>query len=156
MLPVETIEAIFPSSAVCGKTTLLPMTLAHAAAMEAMGVDISTAIDWDHVLIAAWILATPSAEMRKVMAEGGSPAAFRVWCDRENPDPYGVIDGVERIVSAAFNAFVEPGNDDANAVKIWGGDDPTGFGWELEIAEAIAHEYGLPLDDALDTPMCRA
>lgn len=158
MPPVETIEALFPSSAACGNITLLPMTPAHASAMEAMGVDLSTAIDWDHILIAAWVLATPSAEIRKVMAEGNAPAHFDVWCGENNPDPYKVIDGVERIVSAAFRAFVPPAKDETekNATVVWGEDEKRGFGWTLEIAEALSHEYGMTLDDALDIPLCRA
>lgn len=150
MLPVETFEAIYPSSEVVGRMVLRPMTLGHASLMEQSGIDLTAPVPTEKILVAAWILTMTGAEAR----ESGTGLAdrFRKWHERTSPDPYLLIDAVERQIDRAFSAFVPPDKDDGAevvyAVRV-------GFGWTLELCEAMMSYYGMTFEQALDCPICR-
>lgn len=154
MLPAETIEALFPSSGVVGNLTLRPMTLARAALLEAVGADLAGGVTLANVWLCAWVLSMDGAEVRRVAATADRVPLFTAW-DRERAtdDYFKVADAVCRIVRAAFAAFVPP---EAEGGKETLFASANGFGWPLEIAECLCHEYGWGLDAALDTPLATA
>lgn len=171
MLPIETISAVFPHFGKIkmaryhlgifpGRTfaVLRPMTLMHAVAMEAFGVDLDQKeIDGDRMLIAAWILALTPEELRQEMAKiegGGALLDFERWakCVRDTPDA--ISASVNRAVNLAFlNCVPGPKSDKPNILS---DGMPQGCGWPIEIAEALSSEYGLPFDRAVETPMASA
>ncbi len=153
MLPVETTEALFPPSGAVGKLTLRPMTLAHAALLETAGADMARGVTPDSILLFAWVLAMDGAEVRRVAASADLVPSFRAWCGRHDPDPCALAEAVCRIVRAASAAFVPPEAEGGGQTVFA---SAKGFGWPLEIAECLCHEYGWTLDAALDTPLATA
>ncbi len=153
MLPVETREALFPSSGVVGKLTLRPMTLAHAALLDALGVDLEQGVTFDNILLHAWVLSMDGAEVRRVAASADRVPHFKAWCAKCDPDPYALADAVCRLVRVASAAFVPPEAEGGGQTVFA---SAKGFGWPLEVAECLCHEYGWTLDAALDTPLATA
>lgn len=153
MLPVETVEAIFPSSGSVGKLTFNPMTLAHAAAMETLGVSLKDGINADNVLLCGWILSIKSEDIPSVVRAKSKTSAFAAWCEKNNPDIYEIGPLITEIVNAGFSTYVPP-SADGNEQKIFTSE--SGFGWVLEIAERLCHEYSWTMDIALSTPLSRA
>lgn len=153
MLPVETTEALFPTPCAVGRLTLRPMTLAHAALLETAGADMARGVTPDSILLFAWVLAMDGAEVRRVAASADRVPAFRAWCERHDPDPYALAEAVCRAVRTAFAAFVPPEAEGGGETVFA---SAKGFGWPLEIAECLCHEYGWTLDAALDTPLATA
>lgn len=108
MLPVETREALFPSSGVAGKISLRPMTLVHAALLDALGVDLESGVTFDNILVYSWVLTMDGAEARSVAATADRVPPFKAWCAKFDPDPYALAEPVCRLVHAANAAFVPP------------------------------------------------
>lgn len=137
---------------------LRPMTLLHATAMEAFGVDLDQReIGGDQMLIAAWILTLTPEGLRREMAriEGGEATRdFEEWARDVRDTPDAVSASVNRAINLAFNNCVPgPKGDKPNLLS---DGLPQGCGWTIEIAEALAAEYGAPFDRAMETPMASA
>lgn len=150
MLPVESILAVFPSTARVGALTLRPLTLYHATAMEVMGVDLGnpTGIDDDHVFIAAWLLTLDPREVCDVMRDADNrQIALKRWLNDVQEPLSDVSEAVNKLVDTCLSLNV-PGESDGK--KYFG---PHGFGWTLELGEAVAHEYSITFDAAMSMPL---
>lgn len=153
MLPVETINALFASPVKVGKTTLKPVTLAHIAAFAALGITNDSGIDVEHALLASWLL-TMDSDGLAVVVNGGGTDGFEDWTRRTNPDAYELFPVVNRMLLEAYSTFV-PGQDDGKqAESVFS--TPTGFGYSLEFAELLCHEYGWDFHRAINTPLVLA
>lgn len=158
MLPVETTLALFPSAVVVGKITLRPLTLAHAAALETLGVDTRGSVTESQALLCGWILSKDPEDVISMMCNGCRMDGFSEWIDENSVDAAVALKGVRMCFRQGTVGFV-PGKDGdgkSKTVKFSVGSDlESGFGWPLEIAECFAHEYSCSLDEAMCTPLSR-
>lgn len=171
MLPTETISAVFPHEGTIkmakfrlgvfpGRTfaALRPMTLLHATAMEAFGVDLDRKeIDGDHMLIAAWILAQTPDQIRREMTrieDGQATRDFAEWARNVRETPDAISAKVNREINLAFHNCV-PAQQSGKPNLLSDG-MPQGYGWPIEIAEAMCAEYGMSFREAMETPMASA
>ena len=161
MLPPETILAAFPHSAnvaialaPCKRVLRLePMTLAHAIALEAWGCDLGKELDDAHALIAAWFLVKPASVLQEVMSDintAGEEA--QKWIREKNKCVARIATAVNRHIASAFGTFVPPASESEQLYE----NSPRGYGWPLEVAEALCGEYGWKFGDALATPVATA
>ena len=158
MLPVETMLALFPGGTEVCRTgrfaalRLRPFTLAHAAALEAWGCDLGANLDESRSLIAAWLLSKRPPEVASAMLdmERSAKEAGR-WVRGKAKCVARISKAVNGHIVAAFKTYVAPKKDGGCAYSA-----PRGFGWPLEIVEALCGEYGWSLDDALATPVATA
>lgn len=167
MLPVETIQSVFPPSAeirgvryaagfipVRVSVRLRPITLLHATAMEAFGVSLDAQeIPAEQAMLAAWILSLDVEQVRDAIAHD-STRDFLRWTERITEAPGEIVRIVNAVVNVAFSTCV-PGKraDGPNITNLQG---PGGYGWPLETASALAAEFGMTVDQALETPIVRA
>ena len=124
---------------------LQPFTLAHAAALEAWGCDLGANLDDSHALIAAWLLSKRPPEVASAMRdmERSAKEAGR-WVR-------GKAKCVARISKAVNGHIVAAFKDSGCAYSA-----PRGYGWPLEIVEALCGEYGWSVADAMATPVATA
>lgn len=159
MLPVETVLALFPE----GRTVkrrwprrairLRPMTLAHAAAMEAQGCGILDGFLRDaDALMAAWVLTLDYGRtVRAANGDLGGMMAFAKGCKGVLAE---VCVAVNMAVADALKPFVPAKGD--GGVNVLKDGLPNGYGWPLEVAEALCSRYGWDFDKALRVPLARA
>lgn len=159
MLPRETKLALFSRGrVVCrlgwfARLRLGPVTLAHAAAMESLGCGFLDGwMEDKFALIAAWVLSLPPSGVARA-ANGDMRGASR-FVRR--------LQGRVAQVSAAVNLLVEesllpfvPPKQEANE-HLFDDGLPKGYGWPLEVAEALCSRYGWSFDEAMATPVPRA
>ena len=153
MLPVETLEALFPSSASVGKLTVGPMTAGHIAMLDTLDVDFGKPLTNEKTILAAWVLSLKGDEVRSLM---GDPErltdAFKAWCGKHDPEADKLIEAVSKTVIAAYSTFVPPKGEDGCETLY---ETPRGYGSPLELCEAFCSEYGLSFDAAMDMPISR-
>lgn len=155
MLPLETITATFPPPVRVGSLALGPVTLAHAVAMEAFGVEVldTNANDEAASCVGAWLLTKKPSELPAIVMGGRVPdGAFR-WMERAKARPPDVAKALDAAFREAFSTYVRP---KPEGVKSYSDGLPDGYGWPLEVAECLSHEYGRPLDEVLAWPLARA
>ncbi len=151
MLPIETISAVFPSSARLGRTEIGPTTIYHAAALEALGVELSRRIPREQALLAAWVMSLDGRGCAKAVNGNGARAMAR-WLKDNAVTEDKAFPVVNALVEEGFASFVA-GKTEKNEINLG---IERGFGWPLEIAECIAAEHSIDLEQALETPLCRA
>lgn len=152
MLPAETMVAMFPPSARASRGILLkPPTLAHAAALEALGVGLGCEIDPGNVHVAAWLMTMDGADVRELMCDlGYAKKVLDEWTDEHAKASVSVlVRAVKKQMGIALAPYVPCGTKKQNFA-------PHGFGWPLQLAEAVAHEYGMKPAEAMDTPVSTA
>lgn len=159
MLPKETRLALFPArSHVCRlgpfrRLELRVPTLADAAVMECLGVELlSGTLPDGEALVAAWVLSiTPE---RAAKAANGDVRGARRFVKRLARHIPAVSSIVNAMVEDAFLPFVPPKAEENG----WKVDDglPDGYGWPLEMAEALCGLYGWTFDYAMAMPLQRA
>lgn len=161
MLPIETVLAVFPPSAVACKVglfktlRLLPTTLAHCVAMDTLGCDLNGPLDEPHSLIAAWVLSKKPEELNAIVnGKESSTKEIVKFAKRLEPYVIRVKEVVNKHIISAFVTYV-PGKRENNGNSIYSSGNK-GFGWPLEIAECLCNAYGWDLDYALSIPMTRS
>lgn len=150
MLPPETIVALFPSPTRAGKTTIGPMTLAHACALEAVGIDVIERDYHGRAMVAAWILSMPPAEATRFVCSVGEDRSSDIvaWVGKSGCDEDSAAAAVDEATSVATSTYI-PGKRDEVSLM------PKGLGWPLELAELMCAEYTLGFDDAMAMPLAR-
>jgi len=140
-LPVEMHVALAPPSRTVGNCTLKPLTLAGAAALDALGVPFPGKIACGgDVALAAFVLSGGDARDR---------AAFVKFSKRLKA-PYAALeDAVNAMLEDAFRTHVKAAKANDGPVRL----TPHGFGWPLEILEWSIGEYGWSVETALATPV---
>ena len=157
MLPRETKLAMFPA----GRTVrckwpfrpihLPPLTIAHIGVLEILNVGIlGNFIDDAKALMVAWIISLPPSKLARVA--GGDMSGAEKYCRRFSGHIKELSIAVNGLVAEAFLPFV-PAKGDDSAIS---DGLPHGFGWPLEIAEALSSRYKMSFSDALNTPMATA
>lgn len=159
MLPRETILALFPQGRTVGRrwpyrpAKLGVLTLAHAAALEALGCGMLDGFVTDaHALKVAWILTLPPKEAGNAVS-GDSRRMIR-FAKTFKGRMAELSVAVNSLVSEALLPFVPPKSDGAHNVLNDG--LARGYGWPLEVAEALCERYGWPFEKAMETPVSRA
>ena len=158
MLPVETILALFPSAVEVGGLTFRPLTLAHMAALETLGVDTRGSVTESQALLCGWILSMAPKDVIRMMCNGCKTDGFEEWIDENNVDAAVALEGVRMCIRQGTVCFVPSKGGDGKSQTVRfniGADLESGFGWPLEIAECFAHEYSCSLDEAMCTPLSR-
>lgn len=153
MLPAETILAVFPSAAKVGETLILrPPTLYHAVALDTIGVDVTGVVDAASVWGAAYLLTLTAEEVRLFMERGkDNLPAMQAWVENRDESIAELIDAVNALFAQSRSTFVPGKRKDGKKSFM-----PEGFGWPLEMGEALAHEYAVSFDEAMKTPLVRA
>lgn len=159
MLPKETILALFPEGRTVKRKWPLrplrlgPVTLAHAAVMEAVGCAILGGfIDDADAITAAWVMTLkPEAAVKAANGDLKGLMAFAVRCKGALAD---ISLAVNSLVADAILPFVPPKGDGGENVLKDG--LPKGYGWPLEVAEALCSRYGWSFGKALATPVATA
>lgn len=150
-VPVENQLAAFPPKERVGKLTLYPMTIAHAIALERLGVSLE-----DHhvpeksVPLAALVLSSEIAQDPTSFTQADLARAVRL----ATKDLAAVSDAVDRICRVAFATFIRaaaPAQSGGVVVSFIG---PHGLGWPLENAAALCEIYGWSWREAINTPLC--
>lgn len=154
MLPKEVIDAVFPPSAQVGEIHLEPMTMYHIVAMEALGIEVGDRnLNSNQAsVLALWILSQEPKEMARLVRGENNLAKFTDWVERHSAslaDAHSILDG---IFKSAFLTFV-PAKQDAGKIRL--DDLGEGYGWPIEIAEAVAHEHSRPFDEVMQMPLVR-
>lgn len=163
-MPFETIAALFPcvqhGEIEDGAIALRPVTLAHIAAMETLGIDLDSDVKAGNSLIAAWVLTQDVDDVlrcvndiehtQRVFARWVRRTRFKTLLHGKDLDPERVANAVNRHLTSAFSTIVESAKegDTQNFLR-------TGLGWVLELAEWYAHEYAQTIDNALREPISR-
>ena len=157
MLPEETILAAFPSSVVCGKTTLRPMTLLHIMAMEAMGIAYD-ALKKDTALLAAWLLSKKPCELAEIVsprsgvdATSGVVGEMTAWMKKAKVGKGAALESVAEAMRIAFLPYVPRANGGKHEIQL----SMRGYGWPLELAELMMSRYRMTFDEAVGMPMSR-
>lgn len=155
MLPQEVFDAVFPSSARVGETRLESMTLLHTVAMEALGIEVCDRNynSTQKSSIALWLLSQPAANMRSVIrdTEIDSIGDFQRWV-KNNPEATGenAVSVFDNILRTTFATFV-PAKQEAGKIRM--DNLGEGYGWPIEIAEAVAHEHSRPFAEIMKMPL---
>lgn len=152
MLPIETINAVFPSSVRVGATSLGAMTLLHAVALEAFGITVGDryADGKSKAITAAWILSLGADELKDCVEGRIGKAETLAW-SRKNG--IGAKEAEKAVGSAFASAFLNyvPPKKDSNEIRF--DDMQDGYGWPLELTDMIAHEYGRSQEDVMRMPL---
>lgn len=152
MLPFETTVAVFPPEYSVGNIRLKAPTLYHAVSLEMMGIDpLGGDINAANAWCAAFILTKDAAQIRDFMA-GGNPdiEAVRKWTEKCKEPVSQMVQAVRSALKSATITHV-PGKSKTGGANLM----PKGFGWPIEIAEALMAEYKMSFDEAMSEPMCR-
>lgn len=153
-LPVETLDALFVADERIGNAILRPATLAHLVAMDALlGIGIGGLILRKDALLAAWILTLdyPGC-VRAVRDDKWTLAAFKEWVAKCGCTADECFLSANAILANATSTYV-PGAGGESGEAVYS--TPHGFGYPLEIAEFLCHEYGWDFARALDEPLVR-
>lgn len=159
MLPKETLAAMLPPSAKCGKLVLKPMAAIHAVILESLGISLDhISIPEDKALIAAFVLSSDDDELEWAARLGELTSMFADWSKKnralKNSD---VHKAVEFVVGNSFSTYVPGANPDGeNRVTVKSDNLPEGYGWPLEISEFLAAEYSMSMHDAMRIPFVQA
>ena len=159
MLPKETILALFPQ----GRTVkrkwpyrplrMCAVTLAHAAAMEALGCGMLEGFVTDeNALMCAWLLSLKPDEV-SAAANGDVAGMMRTARSLKGRMEETSV-AVNGLVSEALAPFVPAKSDGGENVLNDGLGH--GYGWPLEVAEALCDKYGWSFADAMATPVSTA
>lgn len=157
-MPYETIYATFPPSMkICdgGKfdnLRLRPITIGDAVILAACGCDMGAEFDEPHALVAAWILTRPLEDAISTMLDMGAIVEeTQRWMRSVAEVVPLVAKAVNGHIAATLSLFVPPAREKKRASFTL-----TGYGWPLEMAEAVCAEYGWTVADALKTPLATA
>ena len=142
-------------SARVGKTSLGPITIAHVVAMESFGIVVSdrNLNDPTNSCIGLWLISKPINELSSIVNGMTESSEITKWMERfgiKTEECSGVLN---TLMSDAFKTYVPPKPD---STKVQLDDIGEGYGWPLEIAECIAHEYGLDLRSVFEWPLSTA
>lgn len=153
-VPPENCLAAFPPTVTVGLLTLYPMTIAHAIALETLGVSLEqTSVPAKSVPLAALVL---SSRIARDPASYSS-RDFRRVLRAIRGDLGAAGAAVDEICRVAFATFIraarQPTASDGVVRKTIG---PHGLGWPLETAAALCEIYGWSWTDAMQTPLCTA
>lgn len=157
MLPLETIVAVFPGAVQKGGDSFRPLTLAHVCAMEALGVDMSRDIPPENALLAAAVMAQDAGCVSAMVEDFPQAraeleeAVERFKARGESVDA--LVERVNAVMDAAFVTFVPGGTEDGRGRTC--SLVPAGYGWPLEYADLICHEYGWRFDEVMTMPLSR-
>lgn len=129
------------------------LTLAHATALEALGCGMLDGFIGDaNVLKVAWILTLPPEEAhRAVHADFRNMMAFAATFKGRMAE---LSAAVNTIVAEAIAPFVPAKSDGGENVLNDGLGH--GYGWPLEVVEALCDRYGWSFADAMATPVSTA
>ena len=153
-LPVETIDALFVADERVGNAVLRPATLAHLAAMDALGVGVCGLVARKDALLAAWVLTLDYAGcVRAVRDEKWTLAAFKAWVAKCGCTADECFLAVNAVVAHAASTYVPGAGGEGDGGSVYS--TPHGFGWPLEVAEFLCHEYGWDFARAMDEPLVR-
>lgn len=162
MLPAETILAVFPRGGVVIRTGLFSRlklhaaTLAHAVALEAYNCASDMYLTDANCIKAAWILSHSADEVRELVEGGGRPIS-RSWMRAATRHLDKVRAAVVSLLSNAYITYVPPKREDGAVQEINSmGVSGHGYGWPLEIAEALCAEYGWSFETAIRTTVGQA
>ena len=152
MLPIETINAVFPSSVRVGATSLGAMTLLHAVALEALGITVGDryADGRGKACTAAWVLSLGPDELRTCVCGTPDARSAGTWLRKNAVRAADAEKAVDALFANAFKNYVPPKKDD-NEIRF--DDLPDGYGWPLEMADMIAHEYGMDIREVWRMPL---
>ena len=152
MLPIETINAVFPSSVRVGATSLGAMTLLHAVALEALGITVGDryADGKSKAIRAAFVISLDADGVRDYISGRTGNAEIGAWVRKNGILPEDAEKAVDFLFANAFSNYVPP-KKDSNEIRF--DDMPDGYGWPIELADMIAHEYGRNPEDVMRMPL---
>lgn len=157
MLPAETIAAAFPPAVGCGGARIGPAAMAHIAALDAIGVR------WDELTeetapVAAWILSLAPERLADVVNPPGDRDARAAaaeemggWMRRNGIGRKAALAAAAECLRQAFAPYVPVANGGRREVQL----NPRGYGWPVEMAEALMSRYGMTFSEAMSEPLCR-
>ena len=144
--------AVFPPTFSVGGIRSGAPTLYHAVALEMLGIDpFGGDIDAANAWCAAFVLSKSPSEVRNFMSSG-MPDMDKVkeWVDKCGVGVSEIVSAVRSALRSASVTYVPGKSKNAGQVV------PSGFGWPLEMAESLCHEYRMTFDEAMSMPTCRA
>ena len=152
MLPIETINAVFPSSVRVGATSLGAMTILHAVALEAHGIAVAERNTNGPAksCLAAWILSLDREELAACVGGELGHTDMDSWMRDNGIEPKEAETAVDRAFANAFANYVPP-KEDENEIRF--DDMPDGYGWPLELSDMIAHEHGRDIREVWGYPL---
>ena len=152
MLPAETMLAVFPRPVRVGGMLLNPPTAYHAAAMEHFGVPFGSPCGPGNVFVAAWVLSMSAQDVKRAVAEDGFAKAEleRFIEEAASLSVSELVRCVDNAVALGLAPHVKCETEGKTTLS------PSGFGWPLEVGEAVAHEYAMSFDEAMAMPLCTA
>ena len=141
VLPPETLNCFDIPPVKAGWVKLRPLTLGDVAILARAGIDILEPLVSGEAEVVFSLLADgrdPARPFRK-------PTFMRLRCTAQQRRA-----AVARALDIAFRNAV-PGHVEGKRKVFL----QTGYGWPLEMAERLMHEYGITFDEAAAMPMVR-
>lgn len=141
VLPPETLNCFDIPPVKAGWVKLRPLTLGDVAILARAGIDILEPLVSGEAEVVFSLLADgrdPARPFRK-------PTFMRLRCTAQQRRA-----AVARALDIAFRNAV-PGHVEGKR-KVF---QQTGYGWPLEMADRLMHEYGLTFDEAAAMPLVR-
>lgn len=141
ILPPETLNCFDIPPVKAGWVKLRPLTLGDVAILARAGIDILAQLGPGEAEAVFALLSHRSGEARPFRR----PFFMRLRCTAKQRGA-----AVSRALDIAFRNAV-PGHVEGDLTVF----SQTGYGWPLEMAERLMHEYGLTFDEAAAMPMVR-
>lgn len=146
-LPVETLDALFVADERVGNAVLRPATLAHLAAMDALGVGVCGLVARKDALLAAWVLTLDYAGcVRAVRDEKWTLAAFKAWVAKCGCTADECFLAVNAVVAHAASTYVPGAGGEGDGGSVYS--TPHGFGLPQEVAD-VRGRFGDVFTDAM-------
>lgn len=149
VLPPETLNCFDIPPVRAGWVRLRPLTLGDVAILARAGIDVLAPLGPGEVEAVFALLARDLTQRRRdaeyAEAVFRRPRFMRLRCTARQR-----VAAVARSLDIAFRNAV-PGHVEGK-LEVF---EQTGYGWPLEMAERLMHEYGLTFDEAAAMPMVR-
>ena len=141
VLPPETLNCFDIPPVKAGWVKLRPLTLGDVAILARAGIDIIAPLSPGEAEVVFALLANRSGAARPFRR----PRFMRLRCTGRKR-----LEAVARALDIAFRNAV-PGHVEGNLTVF----SQTGYGWPLEMADRLMHEYGITFNEAAAMPMVR-
>lgn len=145
VLPPETLNCFDLPPIRAGWIALRPLTLGDVAVLARAGIDVLAPMGPGDAEAVFALLSQPAA-----LPRGRAPfrltLAARLFSSHRQR-----MEAVARALDVAFRNAVPGKTTDGERTDYL----PTGYGWPLEAAERLMHEYGMGFDEAAAMPLVR-
>ena len=131
MLPKETVDALLPPDVGAGRFAFQPMTLLHAAVLDAVGIDFAKPLNQLRVATAGFVLSSTPEDLRRLnaaddLSRAVGDAAAKWAAGLAAAELPSLAEAVYRTVAKAYSTLVPPAKEDGDGNPPDGQSDTAG------------------------------